>query len=54
MNETTRCFPRTLAEAFPDERANAVEHYGPVDFSKFWYAAVIGCGIAGLAIIIWS
>ena len=25
--ETTRCYPRTLREAFPHEHRHAIEHY---------------------------
>lgn len=40
---TTRRFPRSLSEAFPQDYANAVEVYRPVRFSQL--AALVLCVI---------
>jgi len=37
-NPTTRCYPRTLREAFPHEHRHAIEHYKrPANENKVVY-----------------
>lgn len=43
---TTRRFPRSLSEAFPQDYANAVEVYRPVRFSQL--AALVLCVVVSV------
>ena len=56
MNDTTRRFPRTMAEAFPHEVRNAyaIEHHVPIGerFGGVLLACAIGVGLA-LALAHW-
>ena len=42
---TTRCFPRRMEEAFPNDASNA-EWFYPPERSRGWHNAVVG--IAGV------
>ena len=59
MNTTTRRHPRTLAEAFPDERAYSIERPSRYDVTRAGHRAVmlfcaIGIvGIVGAIVIGW-
>jgi hypothetical protein len=49
-DNNTRRYPRTLWEAFPDERAKSIEHYSEYSLADLIIAA-IGIGfLAGLVI----
>lgn len=53
---TSRRYARTLAEAFPDERAHCVEHYrAPRWHRPAGVLLAISIGVAGaLALVAWS
>lgn len=57
MNHTTRRFPRTLAEAFPDERAFAIErHARPMRNAERiagWLLASAMGGLLAVALVAW-
>lgn len=47
LHDTTRSYPRTLSQAFPDVRAQCIE--GPEPRSK-WVGMTAAC-LAGLAVL---
>jgi hypothetical protein len=57
LNDTTRCYPRTLDEAFPKsaEYAQAIEHYPSGSSGLFEFILfIIALGLLGLAIGLFS
>lgn len=53
MNETTRRFPRSLAEAFPDERACAIERPRR-DLISAGHRAVTWISVVGLVLVVFT
>jgi hypothetical protein len=49
VNDTTRRFPRSLAEAFPDERFPAIE--GSTTKPRSDRPIVVFCTVLGLAVL---
>jgi hypothetical protein len=51
MAETTRRYPRTLAEAFKGpEYASAIERHAPTGYPLAWWALVALCGLAAMVL----
>lgn len=49
---TTKRFPRSLSEAFPAERANAIEYYKrPSHLKTMFLAAMFAVGLAALVML---
>jgi hypothetical protein len=49
---TTRRYPRTLADAFPDERASAVEVHRPEPTPLGWRVSMWMCGVAFAGLVL--
>jgi hypothetical protein len=45
LNPTTRCYPRTMGEAFPDDVGNAEWFYPPERNTSFMSLLVGGTGL---------
>lgn len=51
VNETTLRFPRTLSEAFADERAVAIRHYRP-SHRIADSAVMAACAVGAVAVVL--
>jgi hypothetical protein len=55
MNNTTRSHPRTLAQAFPRDHANAITHYAGTHWADFAVRMALFFGVlAVIAALIWG
>lgn len=52
---TSRRYPRSLAEAFPDVRRQAFEPHEPREGGAYWFFALIaGLAFIAVLVIVWA